>query len=55
MAVVVNADECTACGICAGECPSEALTVEDVAKVDADACTECGICVGECPSEALSL
>jgi len=43
------------CGICENECPQEAITVDDVARVDADLCTECGVCVDECPNQAISL
>lgn len=55
MAVVVNEDLCTGCGICEDECPHEAITVDEVAVVDHDLCTECGICVNACPDDAISL
>ena len=54
MAVTIEAEACTACGLCANVCPSEAITVTDVARVDKDKCVECGICVDDCPSEAIS-
>ena len=54
MAIVVNKDECTACGICADVCPVEAITVDEVAEIDPDVCTECGTCIEECPVEAIS-
>ena len=55
MPAVVNADVCIACGACAGGCPVEAITVEDVATVDTDTCVECGACVGTCPVESITL
>jgi len=55
MAIIINEDDCTACGACAESCPVGAITVEDVAVVDDDECVECGACVDECPNGAISL
>ena len=55
MAAIVNEQLCTACGICADQCPDQAITVNNIAHVDAEKCTECGVCVDECPNEAISL
>ena len=55
MAVNVNADACIACGACVDACPTDALTVTDVAVCDDAACIDCGSCVGVCPTDALSL
>ena len=54
MVVKIDADKCTACGLCADACPSEAITVKDVAEVDADKCTDCATCIEECPQEAIT-
>ena len=55
MPAKVNTDDCVGCGACADVCPSDAITVEDVAVVDESACTECGACVDECPQECITL
>ena len=52
---VVDADSCTACGICVDECPNSCLDLEDVAKLARpDDCSECGTCVDVCPNGAVS-
>ena len=55
MAIIINEDDCTACGACAETCPVGAITVEDVAICDDDECVECGACVDECPNGAITL
>ncbi|NMB40718.1 MAG: 4Fe-4S binding protein [Firmicutes bacterium] len=55
MPAVVDAELCTGCGSCADVCPTEAITVNDVAVVDPEECTDCGSCVDECPEEAIEL
>jgi ferredoxin len=52
----VNKEECSGCGVCVGECPTEAITLEDNIPVfDPEKCTECGSCVDACPTGALSM
>jgi ferredoxin len=46
-------DECIACGSCADECPSEAISEGDIYVIDQDKCTECGTCADQCPVEAI--
>ena len=52
MPKIIEAD-CVACGVCAAECPSSAITVGDVAVINPDVCTECGACIDACPSGAI--
>ena len=50
-------NECVYCGLCAKECPCDALTVdrkEKVWEVDKDACVKCGACIDKCPKKCLS-
>ena len=57
MAAKVDKDECTGCGTCVEECPTEAISLndDDIAVVNDDDCTECGLCVDSCPTNAIKL
>jgi Na+-translocating ferredoxin:NAD+ oxidoreductase subunit B len=53
---VVDAQECTGCGVCIDRCQVGALTLRDsVAVVDARRCIGCGLCVTGCTAEAVKL
>ncbi len=53
---VIDADLCTACGICSEECPTNALEVDDISVlVRPEDCDGCGICAEVCPSEAIEM
>ncbi len=46
-------DECIACGACAEDCPTEAISEKDGKYViDADKCVDCGACEASCPVSA---
>lgn len=46
--------ECTACGICASECPTDSITeAKPIFLIDADTCTDCMACVPVCPVDAI--
>jgi ferredoxin len=53
MAYVIS-NECSACGTCMAECPSEAISEGDIYKIDPDKCIDCGACADVCPVEAIS-
>ena len=58
MPAIVNADECSGCGSCVDECPSEAITLDEekgIAVIDNDECVECGACEEACPNQAIKV
>ena len=46
---------CTGCGVCAAECPVEAIQELNrrLYVIDPQTCTECGRCDEVCPEEAV--
>lgn len=52
-AIVPHATErCTRCGICAENCPAQAIKTADPTVVDSDSCAFCMRCVHFCPANA---
>lgn len=47
-------DACVNCGVCEGECPVNAISESDDARViEAGTCIDCGACVSVCPTDAI--
>ncbi|MDD5678260.1 MAG: ferredoxin [Kiritimatiellae bacterium] len=60
MKAIVNADECTGCGLCADNCPAVFEIDNGVAKVlvasvPADAMDACRDAAANCPVEAIKI
>lgn len=47
--------ECNRCGICAKECPAQAISKENPANMNKEACITCMHCVSVCPKQARQL
>ena len=47
-------DACVNCGSCESECPNDAISEKNGARViDAGICVDCGNCKDACPSDAI--
>ena len=52
----LNADLCTACGLCETSCVYHAIVVVgEKAQLDQDLCWGCGLCATRCPTRALEM
>ncbi len=53
--IKVDKHICILCGICAKQCPFDAITVDDKVTVEFDKCTGCGICAEKCPQHVIAI
>jgi uncharacterized Fe-S center protein len=51
----VREERCVACGRCSLSCPSDAITVKEVASIDAEVCVGCARCIVVCPEKAIGI
>ena len=51
----VVAVECITCSLCEQYCPTQAITIRDVAHIDRDLCVADGACVSPCPTGAIKI
>jgi ferredoxin len=50
----VRKDLCLGCGLCAGSCPRQAISLPSgQAQIDQDRCNQCGVCTDVCPQGAI--
>ncbi|MGQ9669186.1 MAG: hydrogenase iron-sulfur subunit [Desulfosoma sp.] len=58
MIAVIDHERCVGCGVCATECPYQAVALREdeegnlKAFVETAACKGCGVCAGACPTHA---
>lgn len=50
-----NESFCILCGICAKECPQDAISLGEYIIVDHDKCIGCGTCVDKCPKDVVRI
>jgi uncharacterized Fe-S center protein len=51
----VKKDKCTSCGLCAENCPRDAISVDEKAKISNEECIGCCQCLSVCSEGAISI
>jgi len=55
MKLMIDTEECIACGQCKSVCIRDNIKIEDVAVETGSNCFECGHCMAICPTKAITL
>ena len=55
MKLMIDAEECIACGQCKSVCSRDNIEIDEVAYETGSNCFECGHCMAICPAEAITL
>ena len=54
MKAFIDRSGCIGCGVCAKNCPEQAVAVADFhASIDQDKCSGCGACAEKCPKKCV--
>jgi nitroreductase/NAD-dependent dihydropyrimidine dehydrogenase PreA subunit len=54
--VIISESKCIGCGLCASDCPSQVIEMEQgKAVVKSDQCLKCGHCIAICPKNAVEI
>lgn len=53
--VKIDPAKCIGCGICAKNCPTQNIKIEDGKAVASSKCTMCYRCINHCPKQAMTL
>ncbi|PWJ71014.1 4Fe-4S binding protein [Ruminococcaceae bacterium R-25] len=51
----IDPDKCIGCGICAKNCPTQNIKIENGKAVASSKCTMCYRCIDHCPKQAMTL
>ncbi len=51
----LTSDACTRCGLCARECPEQAIDPVDPSQIDGEKCISCFRCIRRCPAGAKNM